>query len=175
MTEYYMVYTFADGGQVLRGSGQDGTALSQTPPAGFGVVAVSRAVYDDGLAAAALEDMRAAVWDQVKARRESLIDGGAPTSFGVMDADLVSRVNISGAATAALAAQVASQPFSVDWTNKTNGVVTLSAAEMIQMGMEVMAFVSSCHDRARELRAEIEGATVSTEVLMIDYTAGWPA
>ena len=174
MTEYFVMYDFATGSQLLRGSGAPGTTSAQTPPAGYGIISVPASVYDGGLASAPVAVLRTSVWDQVKARRDALIDAGAPTTFGTMDADLVSRVNISGAATAALAATVLSQPFSVDWTTTANTAVTLTAAQMIQMGMEVMAYVSGCHDRARTLRLGIEAATDAATLLTIDYTAGWP-
>lgn len=172
MNEHFIVYAFATSTVMWRA---EAVVADQSPPAGAGIVAVSEAAY--ALADIADIDpveLRAGIWEQVKAKREALLNAGAPTSFGTMDADLVSRVNIGGAATGALAATVMSQPFSINWTTTANAVVTLTAAQMIQMGMEVMAYVSGCHDRARALRAEIEAAADATALLQIDYTAGWP-
>lgn len=175
MSEYFSIYSMTTGGLLFKGSGPDGTAAIQTPPAGYGLVVLPTIEWEKEWDQVSLPAIRSALWAQVKARREALIDGGAPTSFGVMDADLVSRVNISGAATAALAAIGASQPFSIDWTNKANSVVTLDASEMIQMGLEVMSHVSACHDHARSLRAAIDAAADAATLLTIDYTAGWPS
>jgi hypothetical protein len=119
--------------------------------------------------------LRSFVWEKVKEKRDGVIDGGAPTAIGVVDSDELSRSNISGAALGALIAQSASTPFSIEWTAKDNSVHTLDAAGMIGLGLAVLQHVSAAHDRARDLRAEIEAATDVPTLLQIDIDTGWPS
>lgn len=171
--EYFIVYDLATGGVMLRGSGSTGTTAAQQPPAGMLALALPVDVWSGDLAGA-LPEVRLALWQQVKTQRDGVIDGGAPTAIGVVDSDELSRSNISGAALGALIAQSASTPFSIEWTAKDNSVHTLDAAGMIGLGLAVLQHVSAAHDRARDLRAEIEAATDVPTLLQIDITAGWP-
>lgn len=118
---------------------------------------------------------RLVIWEQVRALRNEAIDAGAPTPFGVVDSDEQARSNIPGAALGALIAKSASAPYEVTWTLLDNSTVALDADEMIGMAMAVLTHVNACHERARELRAEIEAAADMAELLAIDVAAGWPS
>lgn len=174
-SEYFISYFFADGSERSRGVGPDGIASVQKLPSGVGILKVSNADYQGGLADIPLAAVQSAVWEQIKLHRDNVIDGGAPTPSGIVDSDELSRSNIAGAALAALIAQGSSQPFSVDWTLKNNSPVTLDASEMIAVGLAVMTFTTAAHDNARALRALKDAAPDVTTALQIDYTAGWPS
>lgn len=118
--------------------------------------------------------LRGPIWERAKAARDAAIDGGAPTPAGVVDSDALSRSNITGASIGAMLAQSSGAPFSVEWTLKNNSVVTLDAAQMIALGLAVLAHVNACHDHARALREQIEAAADVTALLQIDVSAGWP-
>lgn len=117
---------------------------------------------------------RLIVWEQVRNLRNEKIDAGAPTPFGLVDSDEQARSNVSGAALGALIAKSANAPYSVTWTMLDNSTVTLDADGMIGLGVAVLAHVNACHERARELRADIEAATDMAELLAVDVSAGWP-
>lgn len=120
------------------------------------------------------EPLRPFLWEKVKAKRDLVIDGGAQTPIGVVDSDLLSRTNITGAAFGAFLAKSASQPFSIEWTAKDNSIHSLDADGMIALGVAVMHHTSAAHDTARTLRTAIEaGADVPT-LLLIDISSGWP-
>lgn len=168
----YLVVDSATGGIVRGGQCQPSTLAAQAVNPGEVAYEVP-----DGVVAWPTPDpapLRSFVWEKVKEKRDGVIDGGAPTAIGVVDSDELSRSNISGAALGALIAQSASTPFSIEWTAKDNSVHTLDAAGMIGLGLAVLQHVSAAHDRARDLRAEIEAATDVPTLLQIDITAGWP-
>ena len=121
------------------------------------------------------EPLRALLWQQVKAKRDAVIDGGASTPAGAVDSDEKARDNIAGAALAALIAKGAGAAYSVDWTLLDNSVATFDADMMIAVGLAVMAHVNAAHDRARTLRSAIEAAADAAELLRIDIASGWPA
>lgn len=116
-----------------------------------------------------------AVWTMVKAKRDEVIDGGTSTPAGVVDSDELSRSNIAGATLAAIIAKQASQAFSIEWTLADNSVVSLDADQMIALGVAAMSHVSLAHDRARDLRSEIEATSDLVDLLTLDIETGWPA
>lgn len=172
--EFWFIYNIASGQIMFKGNGGAGLAAQQIVPVGFVLIIVPQVIWDEGAATTNLPALQSAVWEQVKARRDAAIDGGATTPSGVVDSDALSRSNISGAVLAAVIAQAAGAPFSMDWTLKDNSVVTLDAADMIAVGLAVMSHVNSAHAVARVLRATIEAATDVGTLLQIDITAGWP-
>jgi len=118
---------------------------------------------------------RYVIWNAAKDQRDLHIDGGAMTPSGPVDSDSEARSNISGAVIGALVAKQAGAPYSITWTMLDNSAAPLNADQMIALGLAVLAHVDACHDRARQLRAAIEGAADMAELLSIDVTAGWPS
>lgn len=135
-------------------------------------------ISEDGLGCVprpkTLDELRMEVWDRVKVQREAAIDAGAPTPHGAVDSDTDGRNNVAGATLAANIALSSGQPYSITWTLLDNSTVTLDADAMIGLGVAVLAHVNACHERARQLRAEIEAAQTMAELLAIDVGAGWP-
>jgi hypothetical protein len=174
MTEYFIVFDKATGDERWRGQGLAGAAASQVLPEGLAVISIPQAVWSGPLDAA-LNDIRLCLWDQVKTKRDAVINGGAPTPSGAVDSDELSRSNISGAVLAALIAKTAGAPFSMNWTMLDNSVATLDADAVIALGLAVMQHVNLAHDRARALRAEIESTDAASDLLRIDLAEGWPS
>lgn len=128
--------------------------------------------FDGGIYTRPVEPARLVKWSQVKARRDEVIDGGAPVpGLGTFDSDMLSRINITGAVTLA---QIGGQSFSISWTLADNTVVQLNAAQMIGVGAAVGQFVAAAHANAQALRADIEAAQDFAELEAIDIGAGWP-
>lgn len=173
--EYYAKLTIFNGeARLLAGEGPIGTAALQQQVEGNRAVAISREAYF-GNADHLVAGIRAGIWAEVKMLRDAAIDGGANTPAGRVQTDPLSRSNITGAVVAAMLAQQASSPFSVDWTLADNSVVTLDAAAVTQMGLAVVAHVDAAHASARALRNQIEATSDPIALLQIDTTAGWPA
>lgn len=99
---------------------------------------------------------------------------GAATPLGRMDSDPDSQRKVNGAASMAMIASSAGQPFSIDWTMQDNSTVTHDAAAMMAAGVAMGEHVSACHDRAKVLKANIDDAADAAALEAIDIEAGWP-
>jgi hypothetical protein len=121
-----------------------------------------------------LAERQADLWEAVKAKREIIETGTAPTPSGAVQIDEQSKLKINGLVTMAMLADQQAQPFSEDFTIADNSVVTLDAAATIAMGVAVGQFVSDTYARARELRDAIEAATDVANLEAIDIDTGWP-
>ena len=122
----------------------------------------------------AFQSLQIDLLQKVKARRNARRDGGAVTTYGTVDTDIDSRLNINGAVTMALIANMNAQPFSQPWRLQDNSFITLDAAGMIDMGMQVGQFVATVQARKNTLDAAIGGATTVAELQAIDIDRGWP-
>lgn len=163
MTQY-VVFNRATGAPARWGACPDNLVTEQ---AGEGEVSLETSSLG-------VDGNRAIIWAQAKAERDIHVAAGAITNLGVVDTDEVARSNIAGATLAALIASTTGAPYSVTWTMADNSLVAVDAAEMIAMGMAVMAHVGACHAHARTLRAAIDDAVDMAELLAIDVTVGWP-
>lgn len=115
-----------------------------------------------------------AKWEAVKAIRDAKENGNAPTPFGLVQCDDISKIKISGLVTMAFIAKSNAQPFSEGFTLADNTVVTLNADQAIGMGIATGRYISALHERARQLREAIEAAQTIAALHAIDHTAGWP-
>lgn len=124
-----------------------------------------------------LDEAKAALWTRAKAIRESIADApGAlvATPFGTVQSDATSQRNINGMVTMALIAQGMGAPFSEAFTLADNSVVTLSAPQMIGLGVAVGQHVASAYARGRVIRDAIESAADHAALSAIDVEADWP-
>lgn len=164
MMTSYVVFDLTSGNPIRWGQCQDDLLEAQASEG-------ERALATSYLT---VEGNRLIIWRMARDERDLHIDGGAMTPVGAVDSDSMARSNISGATIAALAAKTNNIPYAITWTLLDNSTVTLDADAMIGMGMAVLAHVNACHDRARQLRTEIEAASNMAELLAIDVGAGWP-
>ncbi len=120
-----------------------------------------------------LEIAKAAAWGRVKtlrAKHEVI----ASTSFGRVQSDMQSKVNINGLAMMASMAQAAGVAFSEPFTMADNTVRIFNAEEMISMAKQVGAHVASAYSRARALREKIEPASSRAQIEALAIEDGWP-
>lgn len=111
-----------------------------------------------------LDDAKALQWAAIKAARDAAEYGGFTFNGGRYDSDTVSVQRINGAVSMALIAQGAGQSFSIDWTLADNSVATLAGADVINLGMTLGQFVNGVHEKARQLRDQIDAATTVAAV-----------
>lgn len=121
-----------------------------------------------------LEAARAATRARVKAKRDAFEASGALTPKGRVDTDNASLIRISGAVQAATLALSAGEPWAIEWTMADESVELLDAGEMIAVGLAAMAHVNACHERSRQLRAEIMAAENEADLAAVDIDSGWP-
>lgn len=106
-----------------------------------------------------LEVFRARRWEALKAARDAAIDGGVDTPFGRFDTDATSRALLGDAVLGAQIMIAQNLPFEVTWTLADNSSVTLTAQQLVQVGLLALAHVAACHDRGRQRRAQLAAAT----------------
>lgn len=118
-----------------------------------------------------LDALKAHKWAEVKAHRQAAEHGGFEVAgLGVYDSDPVSQTKIIGAALAAQMAIAKAEPFSLGWTRADESIVTLNAAQMIAVGMALMAHVDQVHQVGRSLRDLIAAANDEQDLAAI----AWP-
>lgn len=178
MTEYCVRYDTRTGQELSRLHGPDGIASLQFLNVGEVLIGVSAAAYLVPLADIPIAEIRAALWQQVKAKRAAVRDGGAATPLGAVDSqeteDVPARTNILGATFAAMIAKMNAVDYSTTWTMLDNSEMALDADQMISVGLAVLAHVNASYDRARALRNQIDAAEDVAALLKIDIGEGWP-
>jgi len=124
----------------------------------------------DGAAAwvetATLDEAKAMAWDRIKAARDVAEAADFTCAGYAYQSD---KARISGAALAALMAQVASQPYTIDWTISDNSVVTLDGPQMMAVGVALMQHIDGVFEIARGLRVQIEAATTIAEAVAVNW------
>ncbi len=119
-----------------------------------------------------LDVAKARKWEEIKAKRQQVETGGFDAAgLGRFDSDSESREKIIGAVTGAHIAQVAGQPFSIDWTLADNTPVTLGAGQMILVGLTLLAHIDQTHQKSRGLYAEIQAAETVEAVSAVVWDA----
>lgn len=113
-----------------------------------------------------LQDFKDAQWASIKAARSAAEYGGFTWGASIFDSDSISQSRISGAVTLAML----SPAFVIDWTLADNTVRTLTAADMIAVGVALGGHVAAQHEKARGLRVQIGGAGNQAGVLAIGWS-----
>jgi hypothetical protein len=114
-----------------------------------------------------LEAARDRTWTRIKLDR----DAAEAADFVWGDSSFQSdKARVTGATQMALLAQMASEPFEIDWTLADNTVRTLDAEDMIAVGVALGRHIADVFETGRQLRVQIADATTIAELNAI----GWP-
>lgn len=116
---------------------------------------------------ATLQDLKDAKWEEIKTDRSNAEFAPFTWDGSSFDANASAIQHISGAVQMALLAQLASQPFSIDWTLAGNTVRTLSGADMIAVGIAAGTHSGAVYDHARVLRDQIKAAATADAVAAV--------
>jgi len=116
-----------------------------------------------------LADMKAAKWEEIKRARASRESSEIVVSGRRFDADRASVAKIMGAVQLA---SMSSPGWQIDWTLADNAVATLSASELIAVGVALGARTAQVYAIARGLRAQIDAATSGAALDAITWPAG---
>ena len=134
-----------------------------------GVAAVC--VFDgtDWVDPRSLSELKALRWAEIKTAREVQISTPLQTPFGPFDADSASRQNISDSVLLANNLVAMGQPPMITYTLHDNTVVTLTAVQMVTVGLLLGQKVQEAFGTARTLRVAIEAATTAAEVAAVSW------
>ena len=117
-----------------------------------------------------LETAKALKWEQIKAQRTALEEGGFDIAgVGRFDSNKESQSKILGASLSAKIASDSGQPYEVNWTLTDNTVALLDAAAMIDVGFKLLAHLDAAHQRSRALYTEIQAAETVEAVNAITW------
>jgi hypothetical protein len=134
-------------------------------------------VGDDGALFIPIQDAQDALWEKVKAKREELEVGTAPTPLNGKRAqiDEKSKAKILGLLEMARLAEEMTAPFSEEFTMADNTVEVLDNQKVRKLALAMGIYVSKVYARARALRAEIYANNMTVEGLAdVDVDSGWP-
>lgn len=111
-----------------------------------------------------LQDFKDAQWTQIKQARTAFIDAPLVTPYGTFDSDAAGRTSITDAVLLANNLSALSLPVAIEFTLADNSVVTLDAAQIVEVGLLLGQKVQHAHPHSQALRAQIEAATTKEEV-----------
>jgi hypothetical protein len=157
------VDTYWAGGQVRAYSASQAMSRNTPPP----FMAIWSNASMDWVDLRTLAEHKVARWSSIKAAREASIEAPLVTPYGTFDADSVARTNISNAVMLSQTLEALGQPSLIDFTRSDNSVVTLTAAQMVEVGLLLGQQVQAAHAAARQRRTLIEAATTVGEVLAV--------
>lgn len=116
-----------------------------------------------------VELARVSQWAAVKAQRDAYRASGIDTPYGRFDSDLESIVNLIGAAT--IASQMP-ETWSDQWILKDRSTITLTRAQLMEVGAIAADFRGRTYRRGDELYKAIQQAETVEAVRAITWSPG---
>lgn len=116
-----------------------------------------------------LEKSKVYKLQELKTTRDQKEFGGFIWSNSIFDSDPISQIRIQGGVSLAQQAINLEQPFSIDWTLKDNTTRSISATEMIQVGLALANHVATIHEIYKNLKNQINTATTIQNVDSITW------
>lgn len=113
-----------------------------------------------------LDDLKAAAWDRVKARREA--EDRRPLEYlgKLLDFDDTGREKLLWALKAA---DVAGAAFAVDWTCADNTILPLTAETIAGIPVAAAMRSDANHQKARQLRDAIDAASTPEDLALVSW------
>lgn len=152
-----------DDGQTIP-DGAYGTAKRLIVPDGIALVASE---YGMPTLPADLDSLRAIAQATVSAWKRTAQAGGFEHGGANYDSDDRSLLMLGGASQAAQIALAQSAPFEIAWTTRDNAVVTLTAPQMIGLGLASIAHVNAVHQTALAHKAAIAAAEDDAAIIAV--------
>ena len=112
-----------------------------------------------------LENLKLRKWRVMKLARDAEEFGGLVFQGNTYDTDALSQQRIQGASQLATLDAITE----IDWTTADNTTVTLTKADVINLGVTLGAHITTAHERGRIVRQQIEAATTEAELEAITW------
>lgn len=112
-----------------------------------------------------IEVLRQRKWEVMKQSRDAEEFGGMVFAGNTYDTDALSQQRIQGAAQLASLDAITE----MDWTTAENTTVTLTKADVINLGLALGSHITTAHSRGRIVRQQIEAATTKAELEAITW------
>jgi hypothetical protein len=117
-----------------------------------------------------LEGQKYIKWEEFKSTRDTKTAAGFTSDGVVYDSDPISIGRIGSSVQIATICKAGGAPFIVEWTLKDNTTKTLDADEMIQVGLDCMAFAQVIFAQGVDYREQINAATTQAQLDAIVWT-----
>ena len=117
------------------------------------------------------DELKLAKRTEINTARDAAEQGGFFYMGKIFDSDIVSCIRIQGAAQSMQAAAMVEDVPSITWTCKDNSTIELSAQELLGLSVALAEWSNTCHQKATELKAQIESATTKEELEKITWNA----
>ena len=114
-----------------------------------------------------LEELKSQQKEEINQARDSAEQGGFEYKGKMFDSDQVSCQRIS---IAAQAMANASDDATITWTCQDNTTVDLNKTQLAELVAALAAWSNTCHQRATELKAQIDAAQTVEEVEKITWS-----
>ena len=118
-----------------------------------------------------LAELKLAKRAEINAQRDAAEQGGFFYMGKTFDSDIVSCIRIQGAALSMQAAIMAEEVPSITWTCQDNTTIELTAQELMGLSVALAEWSNTCHQKATELKTQIENATSEEELENISWNA----
>ena len=114
----------------------------------------------------ALDELKKAKREEINAARDAAEQGGFLYKGKVFDSDSVSCIRISSAAQAMI---FAPEGTTITWTCQDNTTIDLTAEELIGLVIALADWSNTCHQKATELKAQINACKSKEELELITW------
>ena len=126
----------------------------------------------DGKYVTATESYKKAKQDkraEINAARDAAEQGGFEYMGKIFDSDPISCIRIQGAAMSMQAVAMTEQTPTITWTTKDNTTIDLTAQELIELSVSLAQWSNTCHQKATELKKQIEACQTEEELEQIKW------
>lgn len=116
-----------------------------------------------------LDELKQAKRDEINKARDNAEQGGFEYLGKVFDSDQVSCIRMMGARDALA---LAPETVTITWTCQDNTTIELNHSQLVGLVNALATWSNTCHQKASELKAQIDAATSAEELNSITWTKG---
>lgn len=116
-----------------------------------------------------LDELKVQKRIEINRVRDAAEQGGFEYLGKIFDSDIVSCIRIQGAAMSMQAVAMTEQTPTITWTCKDNTTIDLTAQELMELSVSLAQWSNTCHQKATELKKQIEACTTVEELEQIKW------
>ena len=116
-----------------------------------------------------LDELKQAKREEINKARDEAEQGGFEYLGKAFDSDQVSCIRMMGARDALA---MAPETVTITWTCQDNSTIELNHSQLVGLVNALATWSNACHQKASELKAQIEAATSAEELNSITWTKG---
>ena len=116
-----------------------------------------------------VEEVKVKKWAELKAAREVAFDAPLTTPFGIFDCTLSARRSITDAVMMLQTLAAAGTPTDITFTLANNTEISLTTAQMVQVGLLLGAKTQAAYARGRAVRELVAAALTIADVEAIIF------